>query len=141
MLVTLLTVVTLFTVKADNEKPIRFENLPDNSKEFIQKYFSEKDISFIKVETEILSKSYEVYFVNGSKVEFDRKGEWETIDCINKRIPDGIVPGKIAEHIAKNHFQSSIVKIERDRRDYEIELDNDLEIKFDLKFNVIKYDD
>jgi hypothetical protein len=127
--------------KADNDKPIRFEQLPEKSKEFIRKYFSEKDISYLKVESDFLSKSYEIYFVDGSKVEFDKRGEWEKVECKNKRIPDGIAPDKIAQYVGKKHSDSKIIKIERDLRDYEIELDNKLEIKFDLKFNVIKYDD
>ncbi|MDR1115919.1 MAG: PepSY-like domain-containing protein [Tannerella sp.] len=133
--------VTLFTAKADRDRPVRFEQLPDNSKEFIRKHFSEENVSFVKKDIDFLSASYEVFLVDGSKVEFDGKGEWEKVECVNRKIPDGIVPGKIVEYVEKSHPGLVIVKIERDRRDYEIELNNDLEIKFDMRFNVTGYDD
>jgi hypothetical protein len=131
----------LGATKADNDRPIRFEQLPEKSKEFIRKYFSEEDISYLKLDDDFFSKSYEVYFVDGSKVEFDKRGEWEQVECKRKKVPDGIIPDKIARYVEKNHSDMKITKIERDRRDYEIELNNKLEIKFDLMFNVIGYDD
>jgi len=140
-LVAVLLLTSLFRAQADNDKPISFDKLPEASKTFIRKYFNEKDISYAKVEDEIFSKSYDVFFVNGCKVEFDRKGEWESVDCFKEKIPSGIVPVEIVKYVEKNHPGFTIKKIDRDRRDYEIELNNDIEIKFDLKFNVIGYDD
>ncbi|HCC51737.1 MAG TPA: hypothetical protein DEQ30_06485 [Porphyromonadaceae bacterium] len=141
----LMIIIFAFTVigtaKADNDRPIRFEQLPEKSKEFIRKFFSEKDISYIKMESEFLFKSYEVYFVDGSKVEFDKRGEWDNVECKKRKIPDGIAPDKIARYVEKNHSNSKIIKIDRDSRSYEIELDNNVEIKFDMRFNVIEYDD
>jgi hypothetical protein len=130
----------LSVAKADNDRPIRFEQLPEKSKDFIRKYFSENEISYLKLDDEFFSKSDEVYFVDGSKVEFNRNGEWEQVECKRKKVPDGIIPDKIARYVEKNHPEMRITKIERDRRDYEIALNNKLEIKFDLKFNVIEYD-
>lgn len=34
-----------------------------------------------------------------------------------------------------------MLKLERDRRDYEVELDNGFEMKFDLDFRLIDLDD
>ncbi|MDR0347966.1 MAG: hypothetical protein LBH90_00550, partial [Tannerella sp.] len=55
----------LGAAKADNDRPIRFEQLPEKSKEFIRKYFSEEEISYLKLDDEFFSKSYEIYFVDG----------------------------------------------------------------------------
>jgi len=136
----ILMITTIASAKANTDKPIRFEQLPNISKEFIRKYFNEKDISYAKVDTDFFDKSYEVFFVNGSKVEFDKKGDWEEINCLHNGIPAEIIPVQIMKYIEKNHSNLSIVKIERDSRDYEIKFNNNLEIKFDLKFNVIEYD-
>lgn len=40
----------------------------------------------------------------------------------------------------KNYPKNKIVAIDRDRRDYEVELDNGLDLKFDLKFRLIDID-
>ena len=140
LMAAILIFATVFVVKADNDKPIDFSQLPETSKVFIKKYFNEKDISFAKEERDFFSKSYDVVFVNGTKVEFDKKGNWENVDCLKQEVPAGIVPAPIVDYVANKHLNQKIVKIERDRRDYEIELDNNIEIKFDLKFRVIEYD-
>ena len=134
-------IATLFTAKADNDKPITFDKLPANSQNFIRQYFNERDISYAKVDNELFDRSYEVFFVNGSKVEFDKKGEWEVVDCLSERVPSGVVPDQLEAFVEKRHPGLAIVKIDKDKRDYEIELSNGLEIKFDLKFNLIGYDD
>ncbi len=129
------------SIKADNDRLIRFEQLPEVSRKFIHTHFNGKDISFVKAEQEFLSKSYSLYFVDGSKVEFDGKGKWEEIDCLKNEIPAEIVPKQITSYVTKNHPNAKIVKINCDRRDYEVKLDNFVEIKFDKRFNVIGYDD
>lgn len=140
-MVAILLLATVFTVKADNDKPISFDQLPEISKEFIRTYFSGQEISYAKEERELFSKSYEVFFVNGTKIEFDKKGNWDTVDCRREAVPSGIVPALIVDYVTKNHPNLMIVKIDKDKRDYEIELNNGIEIKFDLKYNVIGYDD
>lgn len=41
----------------------------------------------------------------------------------------------------KNYSSNKVVKIEKEIRDYEIKLDNGLEMTFDLKGNLIDIDD
>ena len=40
----------------------------------------------------------------------------------------------------ENYPDRKITAIDRDRRDYEVELDNGLDLKFDLKFRLIDID-
>lgn len=140
-LVVLVAFTTIISVKAGDDKPITFDLLPQNSKEFITKYFNEKDISYAKIDKDLFSHSYEVFFVNGRKIEFHKNGEWKEVDCLKSAVPSGIIPAQIVNYVDKNHSAFEIVKIDRDKRDYEIELSNGLEIKFDLQWNVIGYDD
>ncbi len=127
-------------VFADNDKPITVDQLPTNAKQFIEKYFSNVKVSFAKMETEMFDKSYEVVFADGSKVEFDKKGEWKDVDCKFTQVPDGIVPQQIKDYVAANYAGAKILDIDRDSRDYEVSLSNKLELKFDLKFNLIDID-
>lgn len=140
-MVALMASATIFIAKADNDKPISVDQLPANSREFIQTHFRGVDISYAKVEQELFDKSYEIFFVTGAKVEFNKKGEWKEVDCLKGTVPAGIIPAPIKSFVDKNHPGQQIVQIDKDRRDYEIELSNGLEIKFDLKYNVIGYDD
>jgi len=140
-LLAFLATAGVFTAKADDDRPISVDQLPAKSQQFIQNYFKDIDVSYAKVESDLFEKSYEVRFVNGSKVEFEKNGRWDNVDCNKEKVPAGIVPKQIEDFVSKNHPNQVIVKIDRDKRDYEIELKNGIEIKFDLKFNVIGYDD
>lgn len=128
-------------VYAGDDKPIKVNQLPTNSQQFIQKHFNGIEISYAKVDNDILDKSYEVIFVNGDKVEFSKNGEWKDVSCKYSQVPNGIVPKEILNFVLQKHQGQKILKIDRDTRDYELELSNGLEIKFDLKFNIIGYDD
>ena len=141
IMVALMAFTSAFTARADNDKPVSVEQLPAKSREFIQEHFQNNTVSYAKMENDFLEKSYEVFFVNGSKVEFDKNGDWKDVDCGKEQVPAGIVPDQIGSYVKKNHPGQQIVKIDRDRRDYEIELKSGLEIKFDLKYRVIEYDD
>lgn len=127
-------------VLADDDKPIRVEQLPANTRQFITNHFPDIAVSYAKMEKELFSKSYEVILVNGSKLEFDKKGEWKEISCKTNAIPSEIIPQKISEYILKNHPNNQVVEMERDNRDYEVKLNNNIELKFDLQFNFKRYD-
>ncbi len=133
-------IVMTTAVFADNDKAITINQLPANAKQFIEKHFSDLKVSYTKMETELFDKSYEIVFVDGSKIEFDKKGEWTDVDCKFTQVPDGITPQQIKNYVAANYEGTKIVEIDRDKRDYEVKLSNGLELKFDLKFNLIEID-
>ena len=56
------------------------EKLPAPAREFIAKYFPNEKISYIEIDKEITSTTYEVTFVNGMDLEFNKKGELVDID-------------------------------------------------------------
>ncbi|MCM1312739.1 MAG: PepSY-like domain-containing protein [Bacteroides sp.] len=136
--------VCLFTMQAvvwaDDDRPIKVEQMPQQAQQFIKKYFPKSSVSLAKMEVDLFSKSYEVIFTNGDKLEFDSKGAWTEVDCKYSAVPTEIVPAAIKTYVSQHHPDAKIVKIEKDTRDYEIELSNKWEIKFDKKFNVIDID-
>ncbi len=129
------------TVFADNDKPISVDQLPANSQTFIKTHFPDSKVSYAKMEKEIFDKSYEIVFVDGSKVEFDKKGEWKDVDCKHTQVPVKIIPAKVLTYITANYQGVAVIEIDRDSRDYEVKLNNGLELKFDMKFNIIGIDD
>lgn len=116
---------------AGNDRPIAVGELPAVSQEFIKTHFAGE---------ELFDKDYKVVFVNGAKVEFAKNGEWKDVECKYGEVPAAIVPQQIRDYVTKNYPKNKIVAIDRDRRDYEVELDNGLDLKFDLKFRLIDID-
>lgn len=137
--------VCLFTlqvsvVRADNDKPIQVTQMPQTAQQFIKQYFADSKVALAKMETEFLDKSYEVTFSDGNKLEFDKKGKWTDVDCRFSVVPSDIVPAAIQTYVKAHYPDAKILKIERDSRDYEIKLSNRVELKFDLKFNLMDID-
>lgn len=140
-----LTVALLFvfalTGRADNDRPIAVDQLPQKAQQFIKQHFPKSKVALAKEEREFLDLRYEVVFANSVKIEFLKDGEWKEVDCKYSAVPAAIVPVKIAEYVAKNYEDVQIVKIDRDKREYEVDLSNGLELTFDTKFNLIDIDD
>lgn len=136
--------VSLFALisvaRADNDKAIQMDQLPQQAQQFIKQHFAGNNVAIAKVENDLFSKSYDVIFANGNKVEFDRAGEWKEVDCKYDQVSSAIIPEPIRKYATANYPDAKVVKIERDRKDYEVKLSGGLELKFDLKFNLINID-
>lgn len=108
--------------------------------EFVAKHFPQATVlSVIRDDHE-----WEVMLSDYTKLEFELNYEWKKVDCEHSTtyttVPADLVPAQISAYVNANFPNQSIVKIDRDRRDWEIELGNDLELKFDKKFNLIEMD-
>lgn len=140
----LLLFVCLFTlqsvVRADNDKPVQVNQLPQQAQQFIKQHFADSNIAMAKVESDWLDKSYDVIFTSGDKVEFDKKGNWTEVNCKFSSVPEGIVPAAILKYVKTTYPDAKILKIDRDKKDYEVKLSNKWELKFDLRFNLIDMD-
>ena len=127
--------------RADDDRPIEVNQLPEKSQQFIQKHFPKEKVSYAKMEKDFMDVTYEVVFTNSTKVEFLKNGEWKEVDCKYSTVPSAIVPQEITKFVTERYPDTSIVQIDRDKRDYEVKLTNGLELTFDLKFNLIGIDD
>lgn len=128
------------TLRADNEKPIQVNQLPAAAQQFIKQHFADRKIVLAKMETELMSKSYEVIFADGDHIDFDGKGNWEEVDCKFSSVPTAVVPVRIMDYVRANYPDETVKKIEKDRREYEVKLSNRVELSFDLKYNLTDID-
>ncbi len=127
---------------ADHDKPIAPDSLPAAAKTFIGKYFPDRKISFAKYEVDYLVKTYEAILSDGVKLEFSKKGEWISVDCRKSPVPEDIVPAEIRSYVSENYPGVFINEIKRSAREYEVDLSNRLELKFDAeRFFVTDIDD
>ena len=94
-----------------------------------------------KMETDFLSKSYDVIFTNGDKLEFDKKGGWTNVDCKQTQVPKDILPKEILNYLNANYPNLNVRQIEKtDSKGYDVELSNGVELEFNKKFQVIDID-
>ena len=84
-------------------------------------------------------------------VQFSQAGDKVTRDVnklpvaaremIGKHFPATFIPNTIAKYMQKNYGGHKIVKIERDRKGYELTLENGLEVDFDQFGGFLKLSD
>lgn len=115
--------------------------LPAKARDLISQNFN-SSISLIEVEKHVGSVSeYEVTLTNGCQITFNGSGEWKSVDTPNNMpIPEGLVPTAIAGYVAEKHQGAYIVGLEKEKNGFEVELSNNVEMKFDSAGNFIKYD-
>lgn len=124
------------TLRADNERAIAVNQLPAAAQEFVKQHFADRKIALAKVETEIFSKSYEVFFADGDHIDFDGNGNWTEVDCKMSAVPNAIVPEPIRQYVGTTYPDATIKKIDKEPREYEVKLSNRLELTFDTAFNL-----
>lgn len=128
-------------VKADDDKPVAVNDLPPKALAFIKKHFSDTKISYAKMESDFFKKDYEVIFVNGQKAEFDKNGIWKEIDCKYSSVPATIIPDSIKKYLSEQFPGQTVIKIEQDKKGYEVKLKNKLELKFNKAYQLTAIDD
>ena len=137
----LVCLFTLQTVaRADDDKPIQVTQMPQPAQQFIKQHFADSKVALAKMESDFFYKSYEVIFTNGNKVEFGKNGNWEEVNCKYTSVPTATSPTTVPKYVTTNYPDTRVLKIERDKKEYEVQLSNRVELKFDLKFNLIDID-
>ncbi len=126
---------------ASKSKEGDISKLPSTAQKMIKKNFSTKDVKNVKTTPGIPGmggKTYEVIFSNGSKIKFDKDGNWTEIDCKSSSgVPSDLVPKEISNYVKKNYKKYKIKKISVDKGKYQINLSNGLKVNFDKNFAVV----
>ena len=94
-----------------------------------------------KYEWEVYSDNNLRLWTNGSKVEFRRNGAWKEVDCRYSSLPAGIVSMPIETKVQELYPGAAVIKIERDKQEVEVKLNNGMELTFDRSHNLIGIDD
>ncbi len=129
------------TVRAQKGQKVNLSDLPQKARSFIQQNFNQEKIRDILKETEdLMDIEYKVWFPDKLKIKFDRKGDWKEVDGNRHPIPTRFIPERIMTYIRKSFPNNEVVKIEKDRKSYEVEISNGLELEFDTDGNFIKID-
>lgn len=116
--------------------------LPLPARNFINRHFTKPVVKHIKIDSDIMSKKYEVVLANGTEIDFDSKGNWEEVDAKKGKVPATIIPSFVTDYLKANNFINEYVtKIERDRKGFEVELNTDISFKFDKNGKFRKADD
>ena len=126
-----------FNAKADHDQVITFDQMPEVAQAFHKQFFANKVPLVVTVDWD----DYTIRYESGEKVEFDKQGNWKEIDCRASLVPVELIPEQIKANIQATFPNALILKSDRNRRGYEVKLNNGLEVEFSPTFQVIDIDD
>lgn len=124
-------------IQADNDRVITFEQLPATAQTLLKKHFADKVPLIVTVDFD----DYKIVYQSGEKVEFDKKGNWKEFDCKVSRVPLALIPEQIKANVKTTFPGAIIIKLDRDRRGYDVKLNNGMELEFNKNFQVVDIDD
>ena len=142
---TLLIVICCFVscniiANAGNDKPIAVNSLPVKAQSLLNNDFKNQKVMLATIESGVVKKSYDVVLENGTKIEFDKKGNITEIDCKKAFVPARFIPQPIKNYLKANYPGQAVKKIEINKNEYEIELANGLDLTFNKHFKLIDID-
>ena len=140
-LVALLCMALLSASCFAGDKIIPVEQLPAAAQQFVKTNFPNAKISFATKDAEFIGTKYEARLADWTEINFDKKGEWDKVDCQMNSVPEALVPAAIAEYVKTNFAGTKIVKIDKEHGGYEVELSNDIELKFNQSGALVGMDD
>ena len=123
-----------------NDKPISVNTLPVKAQTLLSQHFINQKVMLATIESGVISRSYDVVLQNGTKLEFDKKGNLTEIDCKQGTVPDKLIPQAIKNYLKDNYAGQSVKKIEMNKKEYEVELTNGLDLTFNKHFQLIDID-
>lgn len=138
--VMVVAIAAIFGVSARDNVTRDVNVLPAPARTYITKNFK-ADISLIEVDKKLGQvREYEVILTDGTEVKFDRSGNWKEIEAPRgKAVPDAIVPDAIRSYVKKNHKGAKVVSVERKGSDYEVELSDGTDMRFNSAGTFLRY--
>lgn len=131
--------VTLASCDKDDDKVVPETELSAEAKSYVSTHFNGVAISQIIKDNEGLSHEYEVILANGVKLEFNAKGEVESIKSL-KQLPDSVIPVKILDYVKAQYPAEFITEWELDLNDQEVQLSSGMELKFSKAGDFLRID-
>lgn len=120
-----------------SDRVIAVNQLPAAAQTFVDQTFPGANIMYAEID----DGKYEVHLNDGTEINFDRKGNWDKVDCKLKAVPAHLIPAAIASNVETQFSGTVITKIDKERNGYEIELSNGLDLKFNRQGLLIEIDD
>lgn len=115
----------------DNDDDIAPDQLPEKSRLFVQQYYPACHMVTITKDHD----EYEVTLSDGTRIDFDKSGEWNDVDApLGMTVATGFYPAAIDTYVSDNLGSASgINEISKVRQGYDVELIDGADLLFDYQ--------
>lgn len=138
----IVAMMVLFTMSACSQDQVgTFDQLPQNAQELINQHFNKDNISLIKIDKDLTGNEYEVIFVDGTDLEFDKNGNLIKVDCGLTQVPTALVPEQVTTYVSTNYPNNFITEWGKEDRGWKAELNNGVDLLFNSQYEFTGIDD
>lgn len=126
------------------ESRVGYAELPQAGKTMIESHFGANTVASVtrKNNADTDGSLYEVRLNSGIEIDLDKDGNWTDIDGNHQRLPDALIPAPILNYIVKQYPAPLFIEgIDKEPYGYQIDLSNDLDLKFNADGRFIGLDD
>ena len=129
----ILVAISLFVFSNANaqKKYLAVSETPGQIISYINAHFPKSEIISVKKDKEVLKTEYKVKLNTMVELEFDGNFSIKKIES-KSALPQSVVPEKIVAYIHKNYPNNKILERKKEKKGQKIELDNDIDVVFDL---------
>jgi len=114
------------------EMVIQNNDIPGKITSYIKSHFPNETITLATKDKEVFKTKYEIILNNATELEFNGAKEITDIDGKTK-LPDSTIPVQILSYARINYPSNFIKGWQLDEGIQEVELDNGLDLKFNMK--------
>ena len=129
----ILVAISLFVFSNANaqKKYLAVSETPGQIISYINAHFPKSEIISVKKDKEVLKTEYKVKLNTMVELEFYGNFSIKKIES-KSALPQSVVPEKIVAYIHKNYPNNKILEWKKEKKGQKIELDNDIDVVFDL---------
>ena len=129
----ILVAISLFVFSNANaqKKYLAVSETPGQIISYINAHFPKSEIISVKKDKEVLKTEYKVKLNTMVELEFDGNFSIKKIGS-KSALPQSVAPEKIVAYIHKNYPNNKILEWKKEKKGQKIELDNDIDVVFDL---------
>lgn len=139
-----LTLVVAFSllISACSDRPVAPQQVPQPIHMFVRQYFPGQTITYAEKDLEITGYKYDVFLTDGTHIDFDTDNVWDKIECnMTRTVPTALIPAPLVVNIKASFPDAMILKIDKERYGYDVELANGIELKFNKQGVLQEMDD
>ncbi|MFI3333394.1 MAG: PepSY-like domain-containing protein [Rikenellaceae bacterium] len=134
------TTLSFTSCDKETDMIVDFSTLPAAAQSTITTHFDKDQIMLVTYDKELFDKEYSVTLFDGTVIEFDKDGSWESIESNIAGVPMSIIPDNIAQYLTTYYAEQMVVEIDKDTTGYDLTLENRVELEFNLSGTLIGVD-
>lgn len=137
----LFSLLSFFAIlqSCDKETIIPQTDLPSKIIEYTNEHFPSHTIIQSIKDMDGTTKTYDITLSEGISLEFNRKAEITQIDGL-EQLPNSVIPSSILDYVATNYAINYITDWEIDGKNQQIELNNGLDLEFNMNGEFLRID-